>query len=234
MRSISEANPKMWMRVPGPVPGEQHALAPQRGGQAAEQVGLHPGPRVVDVHLPVGGVIGLRPAGGEQRPVDAVLGHQLGRLGRQGLRLGGGHAVGFRLGQQLAHAIQEGGGGLRSGGRAARAVSGAGPAGPGPAHWARRAGVRAGACSLRIHESSLLSGTRYRMQNRTVSGRCDICRGAVPRPHPTSLRPVRARIARHPGGRPRQTHPGAHPRGCGTGSYTQPHGRPDGTQHPVR
>jgi hypothetical protein len=63
-------------------------------------------------------MISFRSPRGEQRPVDAVLGHQLGRLGRQGLRLGGGHAIRFRLGQQLAHAIQEGGGGLRSGGRA--------------------------------------------------------------------------------------------------------------------
>ena len=84
-------------------PGQYHALAAQRRGQPAEQMRLDPGPRVVDVHFPVGRPVGLRPPRGQQRPVDAVLRHQLGRLGRQRLRFVRGDALGLRLGQQLAH-----------------------------------------------------------------------------------------------------------------------------------
>ncbi len=44
---------------------------------------------------------------GQQRPVDAVPGHQLGRLAGERLGLGGGDALGLCLGQQLAHPLEQ-------------------------------------------------------------------------------------------------------------------------------
>ena len=94
---------------PGARPrgGQQDALAAQRGAEPAQQVRLHPRPRVVDVEHAAGRPVGLRPVGREQGPVDPVLGHQLRGLGRQGLRLRRGHALVLGLGQQLVDALQE-------------------------------------------------------------------------------------------------------------------------------
>jgi hypothetical protein len=47
----------------------------QKGSGTAQ--GLHAGPRVVDVHLPVGRMVSVWLLDGEQCPVDAVPGHQL-------------------------------------------------------------------------------------------------------------------------------------------------------------
>ena len=60
-----------------------------------------------DIDDPVGRAVGLGPLGGEQRAVDAVLRHQLRRLGGQGLRFGRGDAGVLGLGQQLAHAGEQ-------------------------------------------------------------------------------------------------------------------------------
>jgi hypothetical protein len=43
----------------------------------------------------------------EERPVDAVAGHQLGGLGGQGLGLGGRAALVLGLGEQLAHPVKK-------------------------------------------------------------------------------------------------------------------------------
>ena len=44
---------------------------------------------------------------GEERPVNAVLGHQFGGLGREGLSLGRGDTVVLGLGQQLAYPVKQ-------------------------------------------------------------------------------------------------------------------------------
>jgi hypothetical protein len=68
-------------------------------------VRFHLRPRVVHVDDPAGRPVGLRLGRGEQRPVDPVPGHQLGGLGGERLSLGGGRALGFCLGEQLAHPL---------------------------------------------------------------------------------------------------------------------------------
>jgi len=91
----------------GAGPGKDDALAAERGRQPAQQVRLDPGPGIADIDDPVGRAVGLGPLGGEQRAVDAVLRHQLRRLGGQGLRFGRGDAGVLGLGQQLAHAGEQ-------------------------------------------------------------------------------------------------------------------------------
>ena len=97
----------MWIRVPGAAARQDHALAPHRRRQPAQQVALDPGPRVVDVDLPVGGLVGFGLLGGEQRPVDAVPGHQLGGLRGERLGFGRRGALGLGLGEQLADPLEQ-------------------------------------------------------------------------------------------------------------------------------
>ncbi len=68
---------------------------------------LFPGPGIVDVKHPVRGLICLWPVGGEQRAIDAVLGHELGGLGGKRLRFIGCDRFILGLRQQLAHTVEQ-------------------------------------------------------------------------------------------------------------------------------
>jgi len=52
-----------------------------------------------DLDNPVGWPVGVRLIGGQQRPVNAIPGHQFSSLRGQGLRFSGRNALGFSLRQ---------------------------------------------------------------------------------------------------------------------------------------
>src|ERR1039457_452313 len=165
--------------------GHYDALAAHRGGDAADQVGLDAGPRAVDVDDAVGRVIGLRPFGGQEDAVDAVLGHQFGGLGGQCLCLRGRDAFGLGLGQQLPDAGEQ--------------------------RFCRLGSGRLRSCCLGIHEVASCSGSGDRIRDRTLSGGSDISRTEAALPAPYRGRAARAwawavrfHPGRHPVGRPEQ------------------------------
>jgi hypothetical protein len=63
-------NPAPWLR-----PGQQDALAAQRGSKPGEQMSLDGRPRIIKVEDPGGGGVRLRVQRAKQRPVDAVPSH---------------------------------------------------------------------------------------------------------------------------------------------------------------
>jgi hypothetical protein len=85
---------------PGPLGGARlHALAAQGQREPSEQMALDVAPGVVQREDAVGGLVGLGAKRAEERPVDAVAGHELGGLGGQCLGLGRGAALVFGLGE---------------------------------------------------------------------------------------------------------------------------------------
>jgi hypothetical protein len=104
---MSDANPEHMDPGTRPAARQEDALAPHRRRQPAKQVGLDPGPGVADVELPVSRVVGVGLLGGEQGPVDAVPGHQLGGLRGERLSFGGRDAPGFGFGEQFADTLKQ-------------------------------------------------------------------------------------------------------------------------------
>src|SRR5881398_3578058 len=151
-----------------PGAGEDDALAAHRGRQPAQQVRLHPGPRVADIDDPVGRAVGLRPCGGKQGTVDAVLRHQLRRLGGQGLSLRRGDSGALGLGKQLADTGEQG---------------------------ARRLGIHAEAsvsigCAIgRYRHAVTIAGRRQRVPHRTLPAPPGPAGSAAPRPPCPHARP---------------------------------------------
>jgi hypothetical protein len=91
-------------------------LAPERLGDPVDQGGRGVGVRALDVELEVRQLVRPGIFRRQHGPLDAVLGHQLGGLGGQRLRLLAGAAFGLGLGQQRPDLVQllglRGGGGV--------------------------------------------------------------------------------------------------------------------------
>jgi len=87
--------------------GQQHTLAAHRGNQPGQQMRPDVRPRIGHVDEAVGRLVGVRARSGQQRPVDAVPGHQPGGLLGERLGFGLGHPVAFGHGQQLADPFQQ-------------------------------------------------------------------------------------------------------------------------------